>query len=48
MIMMIFFHAFASYFIHADETDEEPAMVQKEIEHNLDWLEYGVRRTEEK
>lgn len=48
LIMMIFFHAFASYFIHADETDEEPAMVQKEIEHNLDWLEYGVRRTEEK
>ena len=46
--MMIFFHSFANYFVHSMNTDSDPEDVQKEIERNLSWLEYGARRTEDK
>lgn len=48
LIMMIFFHSFANYFVHSNNTDSDPAEVQKEIERNLNWLEFGARRTEDK
>lgn len=47
LIMMIFFHSFANYFVHAIDSQKHPEDVLKEIKRNLSWLEFGVRRMEE-
>lgn len=49
LIMMIFFHSFANYFVHStDSSTDNPEKVLIEIKRNLKWLEFGVRRTEDK
>lgn len=50
IVMMMFFHSVAHYFNDAENDDDSKKSfdrTQAEFKRNLDWLEFGARKTEE-